>query len=305
MDIYSDLLVELIEKNNIECGNELSPSKFSRLKHNITLEKYSIDNKKQSEYYQKEIGVYSLISIPDILYVENDFLNYVSEIIFKELKSLIKIKNSDKVLVVGLGNRHISSDSLGVKSVSKVNITIETKNFPKVMAICPSVLGLTGIETYDIISGVINNVKPTHLILIDSLCASDVSRLCKSIQISNTGLCPGAGIGNKRRCIDKSIVDNIVTIGIPLLIYANTFIKNSFSKNKVDIGEINGIIQTLKKSNKNDGICNILNKIKDVYDCSFEDMIVSTKDVEECVEKLSVVISNAINKALGVDGIKT
>jgi ATP-dependent Lon protease len=160
---------------------------------------------------------------------------------------------------------------------------------------------LNYVETSDIISGVVSKIKPTHIILIDSLCASAPERLGKSIQITNNGLCPGSGIGNKRKCIDKNLCKNIVSIGVPLLIYSNTFIEYALYEKGIDIKVINGVMRKYKKVMKNANELDFFRNLKRLFDKDYEDIVVSIKDIEQCVDSLSNIIAKAINIALGVD----
>lgn len=305
MEKISEILSEIINKNLVESDEEFIKSKVYKFADNITRERFDILTEKQARYYNKSIGRYELFTIPNPLTLNG----YESALIIKKivvvLKSLLtKINTKSKILVVGLGNRHISADSLGTEICKKINVTFKSHHYPQVMAICPSVMGLTGIETYDIVSGVIDKVKPTHLILLDSLCASDESRLCKSIQISNTGVCPGSGIGNKRKCIDKSLAPNVVSIGVPLLIYASTFITSVFNKYDINLDSINSIMHSIKKCPKEDEIFNYLNSIKLIINDYKSDTIVADKDVDESVMILSDIIAKAINISLNVAELK-
>jgi spore protease len=150
---------------------------------------------------------------------------------------------------------------------------------------------------------VVNKVKPTHIILIDSLCASSDERLGKSIQLTNTGICPGSGIGNRRKCIDKSLAHNVFSICVPLLIYASTFISSACEKKSIDLASIDGVMQKLTKQLNVAKELDVLNSVKNILNNKFDNCIVSIKDIEECVEKLSNIISTAINRLLGVENI--
>ena len=295
----SELISEIIVSKNCENGKELIKPVKKNLEKGFYFESYNITNKEQSKYYNKEQGQYDLLTIPYPLFLNDKEICKTKEIIKKSLKMMLgKLDKNSKVLVVGLGNRHISADSLGTNVAKNINIMFSNDKKPNIMAICPSVMGLTGIETYDIISGVISKVKPTHLILIDSLCAGHSSRLMTSIQISNTGICPGSGIGNKRKCIDKKLAPNIVSIGVPLLIYAETFLSETFDKFNINISRISSIMQKLKNTENNNEFCKFLKDVKSSLHSSFNDEIVSPKDIAEAVEILSSVISSAINEIL-------
>jgi spore protease len=293
--MYSDILFDYLLKN-VETSEEFVSENF-----HVAIEKYEIKNENEVREYGKPKGRYNLLSIQDVLeFSEKDIRKCVG-IVTKVLREIIgNISVGDRVLVVGLGNRHISSDSLGAKVVGGVNITIENNSLPKVMAIAPSVMGLTGIETVDIVEGVVSKVNPTHLILIDSLCASAVERLGRSIQVTDNGLCPGGGIGNKRKCIGKKITRNVYSIGVPLLIYASTFVGDTFSKYGIDFDKINSVMQVSKNNGKHKEIHEFCNGIKNILKDDINDTIVSIKDIEECVTILSKIISSAINNLTGV-----
>lgn len=296
---YSDLISDIINLQNCESADENAKSQIFNYTDNLSRERYDITNDKEAKLFGKKIGRYELISVKnplELCKMEEEKIIDLLQSILREL--LGNIDSQSKVLIVGLGNRHISADSLGTKVIGGIDVS-PYFNQPKIMAICPSVLGLTGIETYDIVSGVISRVKPTHLILIDSLCASSESRLGKSIQLTNTGICPGSGIGNNRRCLDKSLSRNVVSIGVPLLIYASTFVEEILLKSDITKNRINSIMQTIKKHDNLDEISAFCNDMQKVLDDKSINSIVTIKDIEECVEILSAIISKSIMKAIG------
>lgn len=302
--MISELLSDIVKRNNVESGEELVESTITNFDMGVALERYDIVTDAMAKYYGKGIGTYQLLSIPSPLELNPKQVLKIVKIFGNVLKGVFgNIDTNNKVLVVGLGNRHISADSLGTKVIKKINITFG-KSFPKVMAICPSVMGLTGIETYDIVSGVIEKVKPTHLIFIDSLCASSVDRLGKSIQVTNTGICPGSGIGNNRKCLGKNLCKNVYSIGVPLLIYASTFLYENFEKNNIRYNDLKSIMQKTKNKENSEEIYNLLNNLKNCMSESFDNTIVSIKDIEECVDILSEIIGESINYALGVSELK-
>ena len=299
--MYSDLIFDYL-KNNTESSEDLGLLSQT-MEFGVSKDSYEITTDEESDRYNKPKGKYELMSVPDVLEMGDIEIDYCVNEFSKTLISLFgKISSRDRILVVGLGNRHISSDSLGSKVVGKINITIDNHRLPKVMAISPSVMGLTGIETVEIVEGVILKTKPTHVIVIDSLCAGSVERLGKSIQATNTGICPGGGIGNRRKCIDRDIAPNVFSIGIPLLIFASTFVSETLGNHGIYLDKLGSIMHNCKKERNNKdlmGLCKALNSvIKDVVD----NIIVSMKDIDECVEKLSFIVASAINIALGVDG---
>ncbi len=304
MEIKTELLDEIIRFCKIESGEALSVNKNQERKI-VSCERYEIVNDAEVQKYNKPKGVYDIFGIPNVLTLTKRQRTIIEAEMVRSLKELCaKFNSKSKILVVGLGNRHISSDSLGTLVCRKICITLYMKNYPKVMAVCPSVLGLTGIETYEIVRGIVDRVKPTQVIFIDSLCASDVSRLGTSIQLSNTGICPGSGVNNKRKCLDKSICENVVSIGVPLLIYASTFLESSFDKNGIDLKRLNSIMQSIDKTQDKAKIIDLINDIKNVYNDDVLNIVVSHKDIKEIVEILSDIIADAINKTFGVFELK-
>ncbi len=295
-----ELLSDVVSRVNLETDIDL-PFETKRHTEGVSSEIYKITTEEMSQAYKRDMGEYEIYSISTPMELDKCIRDKIMVCLSKSISRLLgSISSKSRVLIVGLGNRHIPSDSLGARVCNKIGITLNSKSMPTVMAICPSVLGLTGIETYDIISGVIEKTEPTHLILIDSLCASSISRLCSSIQLSNTGLCPGSGIGNNRRCIDKSLCKKIVSIGVPLLIFASTFIKDTFNKNNIDILAITDIMQNAENISNNKIFLDFIDAIKRVYSDHIDDVIVSHKDIDSMVEILSEIIATAINKSLGV-----
>lgn len=165
----------------------------------------------------------------------------------KELSSFLKQENliNKKVLVVGLGNSNVTSDSLGIKVVNNIKIKEN-----KVYALKPSVKGLTGIDTFDIINGVVKEINVDYLILIDSLKTSNLLNLNKIIQITNTYIKPGSGVNSNNKKISKETINKkIIVIGVPTVI-------------------------------------------------NIDNLLVSEINIDDIIDKLSVVISNGINKSL-------
>ena len=296
--MYSDLLFDYLLEGANDFGIEVE-----QLAQGVKKDRYEIVSDEESQKFGKPKGKYELMSIPDVLEMSNMNIEYCAFQLAKTLERLFgKISNKDRILVVGLGNRYISSDSLGVKVAGKIRITIENKKLPQIMAICPSVMGLTGIETVDIIEGVAKSIGATHLILVDSLCAGSVERLGRSIQATNTGLCPGGGIGNNRKCIDRDIAKNVFSIGVPLLIYASTFVSGTMESHDIFMDTIMSIMHKYKNNRNNKDILKFCTSIKQVINDDVDNLIVSMKDIEEYAEALSSIIARAINISLGVDG---
>ena len=250
-NIYlTDILKERVQQAKLESAKEVTLStKTTYAKHHIKKEVYQIESSMQEEYYGLKKGKYTLVTNKqyDINPEWDDyFIRYLSHIV-KDY-----IGESKKVLVVGLGNRHISADSIGAKVLQYI---IPTRYFSKVLgekhlvqvsAISTSVFALTGIDSCDLVQSVVEKLGIECVIAIDSLCANDYTRLGTSFQIHDAGVSPGQGLGNKRKRLDKDTLGaKVITIGVPLVMYAssiNSALDNSLVVTLKDIDHIAHVI---------------------------------------------------------------
>lgn len=217
---------------------------------------------------------------------ENHFdENSVAEILSEQILKLTDT-NIKSVLVAGLGNRHITSDSLGAKTADKVIVTrilsdyIGLNTNVNVSAVSPGVLGETGIETLEILSGICLKIKPDIMIAVDSLCARDIHRIANTFQLTDTGINPGAGLGNMRKALTKETLGcKVIGIGVPTVVYARTIWHNITQK-----------IHT----NKEEEINSIMEKLDDSL---FKSLVVTPKDIDNLSNSAANIISRAINIA--------
>lgn len=246
--IESELINEIYEKvkNENALENKIDVIDKKIYKSGISKEHFVLRN----QIGNMGVGSYSIFNFP---YVYDSKQNQILliEKLSEEIKQFVKGKNIENVLVVGLGNRHINADSLGAKVVKNIIVTRhidKLTKLKKVSAIAPSVLGLTGIESFDIVSSIVMSIKPDLVIAIDSLCATSFTRLGCSFQINDAILIPGGGVKNKRKQFDKSTLNcNFLSIGVPLVIYANTFLsspKKSLNNLVVTIKDIEYVSNT-------------------------------------------------------------
>ena len=218
---------EIFRKNNnleeidgIEIENkEIDP--------NLKVTKVDIKNQNGEQAIGKPIGTYITIDIQKLRLAEEAEIQKSAEILSEELKEIINkhIESKDDILVVGLGNIYVTPDSLGPKVINDIDVTRHIikylpqyidENSRPVSAISPGVLGTTGIETLERLEGVVKEIKPKLLIVIDALASRSIERISSTIQLSDTGIVPGAGVGNTRKEISKN------TLGIPVIAIRNT-----------------------------------------------------------------------------------
>ena len=295
----SDIITELLKLNKTEIAKQNSGCNLQKYKGQYGLRKefYEVNNTTVAKLLNKDFGKYTLIAFPNLFISSINSIQYLINHLSMVVKQYLGTVNSKlKVLVVALGNRHISADSLGVAAIKNVIITKNLfglekfKHLPEVYAFATSVFGVTGMESSTIINSIIKEIQPDKLIVIDTLCAANYKRLGTNFQINNAGITPGSGIGNARKTINKDN-NNIetISIGVPLVVYAKSFISNA-------IDDIN-LKQILRKiDNKNANLVrDILFKLEK-YD--FDNMIVTLKDIEHTVNLCGKIIGFAINKAL-------
>lgn len=321
-----DLRTDLIIENNLDNIINNHYEKDNILVDDITLSKDNLLKKKE--------GKYITITFKDITDTNNfhNVLNILSEEI-KKILDYLKIGKDASCLVIGLGNRNIISDALGSLCLNNITVTRHMyllgdvdKKYRNICILEPNVIGVTGIDSFEIIKNVTSEIKPDFIIAIDSLCAASIERLNKTIQITSSGITPGSGIGNSREelSIDTLSVP-VIAIGVPTVVDSSvivsdtinyimkkiSYLKDNLNNNLDKLKPVNKI-NYLKKSKEltNEEKKEILgyiglldnNKLKDLV---FEvlspmeaNMIVTTKEIDFIIEKLSKLISTGINQSL-------
>ena len=266
-----------------------------------------------SDIMGKPEGGYITIESPGLKKADADLKDQVSQLLAKELVEIIPPKNNLKTLVVGLGNWDITPDALGPQVVSKVFITrhlfetygkTEDPSMTSVSAISPGVMGTTGIETFEIIRGVVEKTKPDLVIAIDALASRKMERVNTTIQIATTGIHPGSGVGNKRKELSEATLGvPVVAIGVPTVVDAATLandtiglVVNSFVEQAKEGSEFYNMLKGISDEEK-------YHLIREVLDPYGANVIVTTKDIDMVIKDISQIIANAINISLhpGID----
>lgn len=278
----------------------------------VTTTTVDVLNENGATALSKEIGKYITMEIKDIKYLEEKDKNKIINTLSNEIKNLIGEDKTKSILVVGLGNIYVTPDSLGPKVVQTVDITRHLINFAKdlvepdtrsVSALSPGVLGTTGIETSEIITSVCNEVKPDIVIAIDSLASSSINRLGTTIQLSNTGITPGAGVRNKREGINQNTLNvPVIAIGVPTVVDMATITSEAIDKmldvtkqkiengdNSVNKEQIEKVINIFNDDNKYNMIANVLDT---------DNFIVTPKEIDDVIQIVSDLISGGINMSI-------
>ena len=221
--LRTDLAVELIKTHPTKQIDDIKIT-------NITL------NKEEADKINKKEGNYTTIEFEDV--TDHTNAEKLQTIFAEELQKLLKLENindDDMCLIIGLGNEKSTPDSLGPLVISKTLVTNYIylygsldEGFRRVCAISPGVMGETGIETSDLLKSIVNTIKPNFVITIDALAASSVERVNKTIQMTDSGINPGSGVGNKRKEISKEILGiPTIAIGIPTVVDAASIVSDT------------------------------------------------------------------------------
>lgn len=292
----ADERTKIFQKSNKEQDLDGIIVEQKKVDDKIDINTVKVTNENGSQKIQKKIGTYTTINIGDVNIIDSQELEKEKTIFAMELQKFIKGNGS--ILVVGLGNKNITADSIGSKVVENLNITrhilkykpeLLPSNTREISAISPGVLGTTGIETQEIIEGIISKIKVSAIIVIDAIETNDISRLLRTIQITDTGIAPGAGVNNKRKEISiETMQIPVIAIGVPTVVEAATIVANTLDilSNKFD--EF-GFIKDSSFRDKYE-------LIKDVLEPSDFNLAVMPKEIDSLVDNIKEIICYGINK---------
>lgn len=275
--IRTDLALESKERCEAD-SEEIRGVLFEELydkERNVTITKVKIETENGAKSMGKPIGTYLTLEAPGLMIPDEGSHREISEVLAEQLKTLLG-EQTDSVLVVGLGNREVTPDALGPEVVGNLYITrhilreygeyaFPEKKVAAISGIVPGVMAQTGMETLEIIRGIISQTKPQLVIAIDALAARSVKRLGRTIQLANTGINPGSGVGNHRKGLNQETLGvPVIAIGVPTVVDAATIVYD---------------------------VCRDVEKIPG----EMAGMFVTPKNIDETVKNLSYTISEALN----------
>jgi spore protease len=292
--IRTDLALEMREsfpEDDVEIKGVVLTENYDEA-NNIRVSVVEIKDDKGAKAMQKPIGSYITIEAPEINRSNEDYYKPASEEIAKQLRSLAGNLKREEILVVGLGNREVTPDALGPQVVDNLFITRhlireygkefkEKHHLGNVSAISPGVMAQTGMETLEIIKGIMKETKPKLIIVIDALASRSVSRVNTTVQLTDTGISPGSGVGNNRKALnEESLGTKVIAIGVPTVVDAATIVADTLTKymekSGFDENDINQFIYEIREQ-------------------QIENMIVTPKNIDESVKRISYTISEALN----------
>ena len=252
-----------------------------------------IETKNGAKIMGKPIGTYITLEAPNMATADEDYHREISEKVAGQIRELLPDgKDELSVLVVGLGNRDVTADALGPNVADQLHITRHVvREFGKaaynknkmhmISALVPGVMAKTGMETCEIIRGVVEQTMPDVIIAIDALAARSTKRLNRTIQITDTGVQPGSGVGNHRHALtEETLGIPVIGIGIPTVVDAGTIVGDAVEQVEREVL-----------------FCSDIHALKMA---ELQNMYVTTKDIDDVVNRLSYTISEAINIALEI-----
>lgn len=307
-NIRTDLALEMkerFESDHVEVKGVIVEEYYDE-ELEIKITNVEITTEKGAKVMEKPVGTYITIEAPNMSEPDDDYHREISQILSTQIQQLLPIKAELSVLVVGLGNRMVTPDALGPDVVDNLCVTRHiVREYGKyamgkeevnlVSALVPGVMGQTGMESVEIVKGVVEETKPDCVIVIDALAARSTKRLSRTIQIADTGIHPGSGVGNHRRAMNESTLGvPVIGIGVPTVVDAATIV-NDTMENFIEAMEssemLKGVGKVLKSYDSNEKY----ELIKELIAPHLNGMYVTPKNVDETVKRISYTLSESLN----------
>ncbi|WP_054024195.1 GPR endopeptidase [Bacillus sp. FJAT-28004] len=277
----------------------------------ITITQLHVQNEQGAQAIGKMQGHYVTIEVPELRNGDTGLQDRVATQFAKHFEAFLErlsINKTARVLIVGLGNWNVTPDALGPIVVENVMVTRHyfelmpdqvAPGYRAVSAVAPGVLGITGIESSEIVQGIVEKTSPELVIAIDALASKAVERVNTTIQIADTGIHPGSGIGNKRKGLTKEILGvPVIAIGVPTVVYASTIVNNTlemmsnhFKKQTGNSDQILGLVNQMEENER-------LQLVREVLSPLGHDLLVTPKEIDEFIEDIANIIASGLNASL-------
>lgn len=254
-----------------------------------------IEDEMMARELMRPMGTYVTLSCPQMMTIELNTREALSRELARTIREMLP-EGTKTVLVTGLGNRSVTPDALGPRVTERILVTRHmdgclpedvSMRMSSVCAAAPGVLGVTGVETAEVLRGMVEHVKPDAVIAVDALAARSSMRICSTIQVADTGIAPGSGVGNHRKALTrKSLGVPVIAVGVPMVVYASTIARDAmtyFSRN-------DGASEDEEKK--------LASCVERVVSEKLGDLIVTPREVDALVERMAGVVAEGINLAL-------
>lgn len=300
---------ERFESDNVEISGVVLEEDYDETLE-IRITRVKIETENGAKAMGKPAGVYLTLEAPNLAVPDEDYHREISEKLADHMEELLHenhLTGRDiSVLVVGLGNRQVTPDALGPYVVDNLCVTRHiVREYGKyamgmeraqlVSAIVPGVMGQTGMETLEIVKGVVTETKPDLVIAVDALAARNSRRLNRTIQIADTGIHPGSGVGNHRNGLTRETLGvPVIGIGVPTVVDAATIVSDTMEN----------LIQAMETSETLKGVGEVLKMynnaekyelVKELISPHLNGMFVTPKDEDEMIKQISYTISESLN----------
>ena len=294
-NIHTDLALEdkeRFESDNVDISG-VSVEEFYDEEHEIRVTEVKILTENGAKSMRKPIGTYITMEMANLVLPDEEYHHVVAEELSKYVGNVLQMneeKEDYTALVVGLGNRDVTPDALGPHTVECLNVTRHiVKEYGKyamgeeavnmVSAIAPGVMAQTGMESYEIIKGIVETTKPDAVIVVDALAARNTKRLNRTIQIADTGIHPGSGVGNHRNEISKETLGiPVIAIGVPTVVDAATIVRDTMEN----------LLSTLETDDKYE-------MMQELIAPHLYGMFVTPKDIDESIDRIGATIAEGLN----------
>jgi len=277
-------------------------------KDNITVTRVKVIEEVGARIIGKPKGNYITIEVPKLKENDKDLHDEVGKILAEEVVHIVNLNDQSVILVVGLGNWNVTPDALGPRVVEHLLVTRHIKEYVpdqidegvrSVCAVAPGVLGITGIETSEIIKGIVDRVKPDLVIAIDALASRKMERISTTIQLADTGINPGSGVGNNRKELSQeSMGVPVIAIGVPTVVDAATMasdtidmVVDSLISESPKNGEFYNMLKDMDRTEK----YKLINEVIYPY---IGNLMVTPKEIDRLIDDVAIVIANGLNIAL-------
>ena len=259
----------------------------------VTVTEVIVQSEEAAQRLSKPVGTYLTLESMGIRNREAEARETLSSLLGEELRRMMPHNDDQPTLVIGLGNRMVTPDSLGPLTVDHTLVTrhmFESRpeyvdmRMKSVCALAPGVLGVTGVETFETVRALVDAVSPGCVIAVDSLCAGTSGRIGATIQLADTGIQPGSGVGNHRKALtEQTLGVKVIGLGVPMVIYAPSIARDAMARlpelTEFDLNELDQITESL-------------------YQSDLGQMIVTPREVDELVLDVATVLGSGINQAL-------
>ena len=271
------------------------PEQTKTLQNGIERTVVTVRDAQTAQALGRPMGVYVTLSCPQRMSIELGTRRALSEALGQAIAGMLP-GACRTVLVAGLGNRTVTPDALGPRTVERVLVTRHmdgclpqdvSERLRSVCAAAPGVLGVTGIETAEVLRGMVAHVRPDAMIAVDALAARSSQRICSTIQVADTGITPGSGVGNHRKALTRETLGiPVIAVGVPMVVYASTIARDAMGY----LGAADGASEADEER--------LATCVEQVVSMRLGDLIVTPREVDALVERMAGIVAEGINLAL-------